>query len=98
MTWQPLARWRFTGELSGAALIRDWRPKSPAGASELAAWYLERRGEFGLALRAGYTQVPRTDAVAGTTENPAGRPAIPGMTFWEWGISFVARWGWRTEL
>jgi hypothetical protein len=97
MTWQPLARWRFTGELAGQALIRDWRPRNGAGASELAAWYLQQRSDLGLAFRAGYTEVPRTDAVQ-ATDGSLTRAAIPGMTFWEWSVSFVARWGWRREL
>jgi hypothetical protein len=97
MTWQPLARWRLTGELAGQALIRDWRPRNGAGASELAVWYLLQRADYGLAFRAGYTQVPRTDAVL-ATDGSLTRAAIPGTTFWEWSVSFVARWGWRTEL
>lgn len=97
VTWQPLARWRFTGELAGQALIRDWQPRNGAGASELAVWYLQQRADYGLAFRAGYTQVPRSDAVL-ALDGSLTRPAIPGMTFWEWSVSFVARWGWRTEL
>jgi hypothetical protein len=97
MSWQPLARLRFSGQLSSAALIRDWRPRNAAAALDLGAWYLERRGDFGLLLRGGYTEVPRTDALPATADAP-GRPAIPGLTYWEWGISFAVRWGWRTEI
>lgn len=96
-TWKPLERWRFTAKVAGTALIRDWKPRNGAAAFEVTGWHLALWGDVGLAVRAGYNHVDPIGAIA-TEGSLPDRVAVPALTYWEWGVSLVGRWGLRTSL